>query len=106
MHTQIAIARITPTITTVALVGLNLVFTVSVLSTKARGYVQGRLPLLLVDSALPSTILGVVLLFVPVYGAHSDQPFFYMRLVRYSLRTLWAALLVRFSFCLRVEATY
>lgn len=106
MNTQISIARITPIITTAALVGLNLVFTVSVLSTQARGYIRGRLPLLLVDSALPSAILGVVLLFVPVYGAHSDKPFFYMRLARYSLRTLWAGLLVWFLFCLRVEATY
>ena len=97
MNTQITIARITPTITTVALVSLNLVYTLSFLATKARGYVWGRLTLLLIDCAVPSALLGIVVLFVPVYGAHSNQPFFYMRLARYSLRSLWAALLVRLS---------
>ncbi|KAJ3546265.1 hypothetical protein NMY22_g2121 [Coprinellus aureogranulatus] len=93
-HTQTAIARITPTISTVALVALNIVFSVCVLATALRAQVRTRACTLVIQSALPSAIIGIALFFVPSYGADASHPFYYMRLARYSLRTLWAALFI------------
>ncbi|TEB26408.1 hypothetical protein FA13DRAFT_1795595 [Coprinellus micaceus] len=83
--------EITPIIYTVALVVLNVIFAISVVQTRMK--VGARLSALVFDAALPSAVVGIALWFIPIYGAGSGA-FFYMRTARYTLRMLWASLLV------------
>ncbi|KAF6750726.1 hypothetical protein DFP72DRAFT_509002 [Ephemerocybe angulata] len=91
MRKQIDVAEITPTISTAALVFLNLIFTVSVLVGK--GFVRACTLSMVVESSLPSLVVGLSLFFIPVYRQVGGT-FFYMRMARYTLRTMWAALLI------------
>ena len=84
------VTNITPIISTIALVVLNII--TSVIET--RGKAGARLSAVVFDAALPSTVVGIALWFIPIYGVESSA-FFYMNKVRYTLRTLWASLLVR-----------
>jgi hypothetical protein len=91
-HTYLTVTKITPIVSTVALVVLNAIFTISVIRTRVKA--GARFSALVFEAALPSTIAGIALFFIPIYGIESGA-FFYMRKVRYTLRMLWASLLVR-----------